>query len=545
MRFCEIGFKDRHLSGEGDGLSRLPLTSNVFSDSARCNDTGLTGFSRLAALSVEGSCAVMPPPDASGQPVRLADSFDVPVIVRRGSPLRPERRLRQSWIDHADMPWPSNRDVPSPGWYLIPTTWRDVIDAAMTVGRDPFAWLAAVPALAWAEITARRSPLRAYLQRARNAAGVAALTGYSLEPNVVYLEGTEKTARALFAYRIGMTMAEWACRGLLGLGATVHAEAIRPPGAGPEWSPANGLPDLVGLHWSQPATWIVEAKGGRRTGLRELAKGARQLSTVGLMTGPHARVLCGTSIEHRVFMTIDVEKSGGAAGADMHVEHRRLSPGENDDELIALARSRMLNYYTLQALPREALSVRPVGSAVEDVRRRDSRPVDLVYPLESDESTREERTLARSPAAYARRPPSQRLDMLVGRVPGTDLVIGMSRRLYATCRSLAVRDAEIMRTVHEDFPDTEEQRQRRGFDEDAIEEFLVLRRETFAERVADFRDDLRETARRAYAAGGENSWQQLLRAQPQLDAESPAGLLESATPDTYLGIDTSTAAPAQ
>jgi hypothetical protein len=102
-----------------------------------------------------------------------------------------------------------------------------------------------------------------------------------------------------------------------------------------------------------------------------------------------------------------------------------------------------------------------------------------------------------------------------------------------------------MRTVQEDFPDTEEQRQRRGFDEDAIEEFLVLRRETFAERVADFRDDLRETARRAYAAGGENSWQQLLRAQPQLDAESPAGLLESATPDTYLGIDTSTAAPAQ
>lgn len=134
----------------------------------------------------------------------------------------------QSWIDYDDLPWPPVRDVPPPGWYLVPTTWRDVIDAAMAVGRDPFAWLAAVPALAWAEITARRSPLRAYLQRARNAAGVAAVTGYSLEPNVVYLEGTEKTARALFAYRIGMTMAEWACRGLLRLGPTVHAEAIRP-----------------------------------------------------------------------------------------------------------------------------------------------------------------------------------------------------------------------------------------------------------------------------------------------------------------------------
>ena len=286
---------------------------------------------------MEGFCIVMPPSDAWGQPVGLADSFDVPVIVRHSSPLWPERRLWRSQIDYDDLPWPTVRDLPPPGWYLVPTTWRDVIDAGMTVGRDPYAWLAAVPGLARAEITARCSPLRAYLQRARSAPGAAAVTGYSLEPNVVYLEGTEKTARAMFAYRIGMTMAEWACTRLLGLGPTVHAEATVPPDAGPTWSPANGLPDLVGVHWNNPTTWLVEAKGARRTGLQQLAKGASQLSAAGLITGPHARVLCGTSIEHRVFMTIDAEKASGTAGAVSPSESRRPSPDEDDDELLVLA----------------------------------------------------------------------------------------------------------------------------------------------------------------------------------------------------------------
>ena len=135
--------------------------------------------------------------------------------------------------------------------------------------------------------------------------------------------------------------------------------------------------------------------------------------------------------------------------------------------------------------------------------------------------------------------------MLTGRVPGTDLVIGMSRRLYATCRSIAARDAEIMRTVQEDFPDAAVRRQQGLDDEDAVQQFLVLRRVTFAEREANFQDDFREAARQVYRTGSETSWQQLLRAEPQTDAESPAWLLESAIPDTYLAIDAITAAVAQ
>ena len=171
----------------------------------------------------------MPPADASGQAVGLADAFDVPVLVRHSSPLRPERRPHKNRLDNAWSPWPAASDIPPPGDYLVPTTWRELIDAAMTVGRDPFAWLAAVPGLASAEIIARRSPLAAYLYRTRNGNLPLGTTGYRLEPNVVYQEGTEKTARALFAYRMGMTMAEWACRGLMGLGSTIHAETVRCP----------------------------------------------------------------------------------------------------------------------------------------------------------------------------------------------------------------------------------------------------------------------------------------------------------------------------
>lgn len=65
----------------------------------------------VTAWAVGGSCLMMPPSGASGQPVGLADSFDVPVVVRRSSPLRPERRLWESQIDRSRLSWP-----PSNSW---------------------------------------------------------------------------------------------------------------------------------------------------------------------------------------------------------------------------------------------------------------------------------------------------------------------------------------------------------------------------------------------------------------------------------------------
>jgi hypothetical protein len=495
----------------------------------------------IGVQSVAGCFGVMPPADASGQPVGLADSFEVPVLVRRSSPLQPERRPHKNRIDKAWVPWPAVGDVPPPDDYLVSTTWREVIDAAMTVGRDPFAWLAAVPRLASAEIIARRSPLAAYLHRVSFMNGLLGTTGYRLEPNVVYREGTEKTARAMFAYRIGMTMAEWACRRLMGLGPTIHAEAAsRLPGRGPAWSQKNGQPDLVGFHWRSPDPWLVEAKAARRTGKTELSKGASQLSAIGLMTGPHVRVLCGTSIEDRVFMTVDVEVVAGEAESDPVANDRSQSPEVDDAELLALARSRMLNFYALQSLPRESLSVRPVGPAVVATQTSRGRATNLVVPLERDESTRTERLLARDEVAYARRPPSSKLDMLTGQIPGTDVVLGMSRRLFAACRSLAAEEAQLLLAVQTDLPDLPVTTSQGLIDEEEVEDRLRERRAVFAEREAGIRDRLGETTRQAYEIGRESSWQQLLDAQPQLVTDSPANLLESATPDTYLGIDANT-----
>ena len=75
-----------------------------------------------------------------------------------------------------------------------------------------------------------------------------------------------------------MTMAEWACRGLMGLGPTTHAEAITPADAGPAWSSTKSLPDLVGDHPANPTTCLVEAKGHRKLMRPKLVKGAQQLS---------------------------------------------------------------------------------------------------------------------------------------------------------------------------------------------------------------------------------------------------------------------------
>ena len=320
---------------------------------------------------------MFPPPDAADQPVNADDAFDIPVFVRRSSPLRAGPRPTPRVVEAASSPWPTTRDVPPTGAYLVTTTWRDVLDAAATVGRDPIPWFAKVPALAWSEMIARCSPLGAYLRRSPNVAAYSGSSGYLLEPNAVYTYGTEKTARGAFGYRVGMTMAEWVCRGLMGLGPTLHAETSPPADAGPNWSPTSRLPDLVGDHWRPPTTWLVEAKGARRPGRLLLAKGVLQLTGHGLMAGAHVRVLCGASLEPRLFVTVDVEVPPGRMPWTAPPEI--LDPAADDSLLVNLARSRMLTYYSLRAMTASALSVRPVGLAVanpESWRRR----AGLVYP---------------------------------------------------------------------------------------------------------------------------------------------------------------------
>jgi hypothetical protein len=245
-------------------------------------------------------------------------------------------------------------------------------------------------------------------------------------------------------------------------------------------------------------------------------------------------------------MTIDVEVvGGGTTEPGFAVDDYGPGPDEDDAELIALVRSRMLNFYVLQALPRDSLFVRPVGPALADRQPGQWRTANLVVPLEGDQSTRAERgELARDRAAYARRPPASRLDMLTGQVPGTDIVLGMSRRLFSACRSLAAEQDQLLRAVRDDLLDLSATTSKGFIGEEEFEVRLRERRAAFAERGADNRDHLYQTTREAYETGRESSWQQLIDVQPQLVIEPPANLLESATADTYLGIDASTATTA-
>ncbi|MFG3013889.1 hypothetical protein ACGFZB_26350 [Streptomyces cinerochromogenes] len=122
--------------------------------------------------------------------------------------------------------------------------------------------------------------------------------GRRLTLNPVYEYGTERTAKNALGYRLGRTMAEWACRSLMGLGQTWHLELGGPDPALADAfkNPAAKLPDLWGLHEAEKMYWLIEAKGGKvgvgalRTGWALLAAGSRILSSYA-----HRRVLVGAS----------------------------------------------------------------------------------------------------------------------------------------------------------------------------------------------------------------------------------------------------------
>ncbi len=476
--------------------------------------------------------AVQPPHGAAGSLLAPADELHIPVFVRRSSPLQPQRRPMPQRVNAAAAPWPATGQ-PRPGIYLARTTWRDIIDAAATVGRDPTGWLAAVPALAWAELIARRAPLLAYLGRTQHS-GPDGDT-FHLEPNVVYHHGTETSAQAGFGYRMGMTMAEWACRGLLRLGPTDHAESILPPPtSGPGWSAAHGLPDLVAHMAGAPWPWLIEAKGGRRTGLTVLREGAGQLTRDGLMDGPHVRVLCGTSLEDRVFVTLDLESvDGGASPAAVDGPPTPTSP----DSILDLARSRMLFYLALRALPPDRLRIIPVGQQVATFRT--SRTAALTMLLEYDPSTRDARDRARRPDEYRRQPRQHRYDMITGRVPGTDLIVGLSRRLYAACERLADPEAGIAASVDEDIPVRPPTSTEPSMQE--LDERRLNRETLFRARERQERPRLAEEARAGFEYGADAEWPDLIAADPPLLTDTPDGFLEAATADSYLAVTADTA----
>jgi hypothetical protein len=153
---------------------------------------------------------MQPPPGSVDSVLQSPDAVDIAVLVRSG----PQRWPTPHW-HWAKTPWPAVGMVPPNGWYLVTTTWREIVKHATEVGRDVAPWLRNVPQLAGQELLARISPLYAYLSiEEKHHVPHPHSAGRRLMASVVHEHGTEVTARGAFAYRLGMTMAQWACCGL-------------------------------------------------------------------------------------------------------------------------------------------------------------------------------------------------------------------------------------------------------------------------------------------------------------------------------------------
>lgn len=246
------------------------------------------------------------------------------------------------------------------------------------------------------------------------------------------------------------------------------------------------------------------------------------------MTGPHVKVLCGTSLTDRLFMTIDVEDHDPA----MSPWPEQTEAAETD-RILALAQSRMLTYFSLRALPADSLRILPIGPGVESRRSRRGGAATVTL-LEDDESTQVERQAARQDPSYLQRPGKHRLDMLTGAVPGTDLILGMSRRLYAACEELARQQEQIAVMVDQEIP-----RPDRDEADDVADRINAARRRLLYQEMD--RSEAQDRTREAFESAQDRHWWSLIDRPARLTPEPEQNVLEAATEDTYLAVDARTA----
>jgi hypothetical protein len=107
--------------------------------------------------------------------------------------------------------------------------------------------------------------------------------------------------------------------------------------------------------------------------------------------------------------------------------------------------------------------------------------------------------------------------MLTGSVPGTDIVVGMSRRLYSACHNLSEIDAEDLADLRAELgalPALDERYVGDIIDEEA-EELMRARQELFAQREASSRPRQLNATRQGFDIGRRNSWPELLTISPR------------------------------
>ncbi|WP_244189296.1 hypothetical protein [Streptomyces incarnatus] len=262
----------------------------------------------------------------------------------------------------------------------------------------------------------------------------------------------------------------------------------------------------------------------------------------------HRRILCGASVQPQgdLFLTIDHDHHQGqpAQSAGGHSTPTAPSTAEDhladsDDALLIAARAQMLTYLVLRSIPPSRL--RSVGLPADRSTRRRTL-VGLTTPLERDPATHELRAHVRAETTqedqetlrfHARDVGLD--DFLTCRIPGTEVQLGMSRRLFSTCEQLHRED----QLIAERTPGLRAEDQRiadEPADEEAEEQRRRTQRRVFREAQEEERDLVRERLRDAYEA--ERQWRDLLptHQEPRLDIDEHPGLLEAATRETYLAL---------
>ncbi|WP_426567763.1 hypothetical protein [Streptomyces canus] len=307
------------------------------------------------------------------------------------------------------------------------------------------------------------------------------------------------------------------------------------------------------LHETEELYWLIEAKGGD-VGLRRLREGWAQLASGSKALGAygHRTILVGASVrpDDDLFLTIDHDLHPGQAplapaGSDTDDEAAGLGNledrlGDSDDALIGAARAQMLAYLALSSAPVSQLRTVPVAADRASRRRRSG----LTTPLEDDSLTLALRADARGAATgteqHALRVGIRSMgldDFLSCRIPGTEVHLGMSRKLFAACERLHEEDLAIARRTPglraEDQPPADLE-----LSDEAQEEQRLTQRRIFREQQEEARPRLRPLLRDAYERGAASDWSDLLRRpqEPELDLEGDESLLEAATPETYVAV---------
>lgn len=463
----------------------------------------------------------------SSQPLQPRDGVLLPVNVAGKIAKKGEARPDPRTVAKKHPAWPRTWP-PKDGWYSVATTWREILDAARSVGQDPFVLRGRYPLLVNRELMARTFPLMAYLHHDATA------TPVSLRPSPVYEPGAEASAKAALAYRLGMTMTEWVARYLVSLPPTKHFEHGPPPvGAGPDWSRPNApRPDLwIETASTSPSLWVMEAKGRRHLNQESLRKGAAQLRVLKgrVLNVPHYRVLVGTSVERQVFCIVRHE---------MHDPTRRLggvrppddsTPDPEGFDPYDLARRELLTYQFLAAQPRARHRILRVTDVGQRPRLRERDPG--LAQIRAESRTEAEVFLDNLGRPRA---PEGSVDMLTSEVPGTGITLGLSMRLFRACQAL---EGALLRASIR----TSEERAFRDFQAYAAGDIDPSQGWPASPLFTSFITATERTAASNREEIEELYWSDRTRPSPDLAREAPRAYdatdLELYTSDTYLSLN--------